>query len=295
LTVITIRSIKSITCRKALALLLTLACIPVSFHAAAAQDTEDFEVWDKLSEDTDLITDMEPQAQDLEEEELLVRLGIIGGAAPGYRGSDEYEFGYAPNVHIVWKDFLFLRGRKLGVEVLDNGHVYGGAFVRYTGGRSEDNDGLEGLGDISRTFTSGLYLNFRYQGLRLKSEVRHDFFDEGHGVLAIIRLGSRVPWKDPLFVVGVETTWASREYMETFFGISTAQSLRSGLPPFKADAGLRDIALTLSSGFKITSQWSISGHFRFRHLLGDAADSPIVSGVGAANTFIVGLGLNYTF
>ncbi len=272
-----------------------LTCSTTYLLPVFAQDTEDFEVWDEISESMGLITDMEYQAEEPGEKELLARLGVIGGVAPGYRGSDEYELGYAPNIYLVWKDFLFIKGRKLGVQAFDTEHFYGGAFVRYTGGRSDNNDGLEGMGDISRTFTSGVYLNYRYQGIRLKTEIRHDFFDEGHGTLVLASLGSKIPWSEPLFYVGIESTWASDEYMRTFFSVNNYQAMRSGLSQFDADSGLRDVSINLNSGYEIDKHWSIAGQLRYERLLGDAANSPIVREVGSANNFIVGLGLNYTF
>jgi len=266
-----------------------------SLHLAVAQDTEDFEVWHRMTESMGLLTEMQHQVEDVSEQELLIRLGVIGGVAPEYSGSDEYQFSYAPNIHVVWNDFLFIKGRKLGVQAFNTEHFYGGAFVRYNGGRSEDNDGLAGLGDISRTFTSGAYLNYRYQGIRLKTEVRHDFFNEGHGTQISASLGSRVPWNKPLFYIGVETTWASSKYMNTFFGIDAFQSLQSGLSQYRTDAGMRDVSLSLSSAYKFDKHWSLSGQISYKHLLGNAADSPIVRDVGTEHNFVVGLGLNYTF
>ncbi len=271
-----------------------LACI-FCVLPVFAQNTEDFGVWDDVSESMELIVDMEHQVDEVSEKALLVRLGVIGGLAPEYRGSDQYELGYAPNIHIVWKDFLFIKGRKLGVQVFKGEHFYGGTFVRYTGGRSDNNDGLEGLGDISRTFTTGAYLNYRFQGIRLKTEVRHDFFNEGHGTLLIARLGSRIPWQDPLFSLSVETTWASQQYMNTFYGIDTFQSWRSGLSPYRAKSGMRDVSLSLSSAYKLDKHWSLSGQLRYQYLLKAAADSPIVEDIGSRNKIIVGMGLNYTF
>ncbi len=262
---------------------------------ALAQQTEDYEVWDELSENMGLITEMDYRLEDKDEKKLLVRLGVIGGIAPEYRGADEYRFSYAPNIHIVWNDWLFIKGRKLGVQIFDEGGFYSGAFVRFNGGRSDDNNGLQGLGDISRTFTSGAYLNYRYKGLRLKTEVRHDFFNEGHGTLAIVRLGSRLPWRDPLFYLGVESTWASKEYMQTFFGVNAVQSIRSGLSPYNPGAGIRDVSLSISSSYDFSTHWSLAGQLRYQYLLGDAADSPIVIDSGSRHGFIAGLGLSYTF
>lgn len=287
--------IRSIACWKLALPLLLLACLGVFTTPVFAHSTEDYEVWDQVSESMGLITDLQHRVKDLEEEELLIRIGVIGGVAPEYQGSDEYELSYAPNIYIVWHDFLFIKGRKLGIQAFNSTHFYGGAFVRYTGGRSDNNDGLEALGDISRTFTSGAYLNYRYEGIRLKTEVRHDFFEEGHATLLIASLSSRIPWRDPLFQLSVETTWASKEYMNTFFGISRFQSMQSGLAQFDANSGIRDVSFNLGTAYKFDEHWSVSAQAIYQHLLGDAADSPIVRDVGSENNFILGLGLNYTF
>ena len=272
-----------------------LTCLALTCGLARAQDTEDFEVWDSVSDDLGLITDMEYQVEEPDEEELKVRLGIIGGLAPEYRGDDAYRIAYAPNLRIVWKDFLFIKGRKAGMKLFDNDTIYGGVFARYTGGRSEENDGLEGLGDISRTITSGAYLNFRYEAMRLKTEIRHDFLNEGHGTLAIFELGSRIPWDRPLFYMALTTTWADSENMRTFFGVNRLQSQRSGLRTYYPSAGLRDVSLALSTAYEFFPQWSVSAHLRYIHLLGDAADSPVVKDIGSRHGGIFGLGLNYTF
>jgi len=262
---------------------------------ALAQDTGDFEVWGNMSSNMGLISKMEYQVEDLEESELFGRVGVIGGTAPEYSGSDEHKFAYAPNIHTVWNGFLFIKGRKLGVQVINSKHFYSGAFVHYTSWRSENNDRLEGPGDVSRTFTSGGYLNFRYEGIRLKTEVRHDYFNEGHGTLMIANFGSRVPWKDPFFYLGIETTWASRKYMDTFIGLNNFQAMQSGLVRYNAGSGIRDVSLNLGSAYKLDEHWSLSGQLRFQRLLGDAVDSPMVRDVGSENNFVAGLGLNYAF
>ena len=288
-------SIKSVAYHRTWLSKLVMPLVLTLPFSAFSQQTEDFEVWSQISETMGLITEMDYQLDDKDEKKWLVRLGIIGGLAPEYRGADEYRFSYAPNIHIAWNDWLYLRGRKLGIKLFDTDSFYGGAFVRFNGGRSENNDGLEGLGDISRTFTSGVYLNYRFKGLRLKTEVRHDFFNEGHGTLAIFRLGSRLPWNDPLFYLGIETTWASKEHMRTFYGISPIQSLRSGLAGYQPGAGLRDVSLNLSSAYKFGQHWSLAGQIRYQYLLGDAADSPIVRTTGSRHGLVAGVGLSYEF
>ncbi len=262
---------------------------------AVAQDTQVFEAWARAIEIEESGETLEPGDEQFVRDDWYVRIGIIGGAVPGYLGSDHYEGSYAPRLKIVWRDRLFLNDRQLGANVYKSGSLSFGPFIRYTGGRSDNNEGLEGLGRIDRTLTAGGFLNYNFGVLRFKSEVQKDILDEQQGTLAILRLGTRVPWSRPVVTVYASTTWASNEYMNSFFGVNAVQAVRTGLPAFDPDAGIRDVALSVSTGYRIRENWSLGGHVEYRRLLGDAADSPLVDLQGSANQFVIGMGLNYTF
>ena len=83
--------------------------------------------------------------------------------------------------------------------------------------------------------------------------------------------------------------------METFYGITTGQALRSGLRQHDADAGFRDVFVNLASGYKFSEHWTLIVQAQYRRLVGDAADSPIVDDEGSPNSLVGGLGLSYTF
>ncbi len=261
----------------------------------SAQETEDFESWAKTIEAEDSGETLEPADESHVRDDWYVRLGIIGGAVPGFMGSDHYEGSYAPRVKIVWRDRVFLNDRQLGINLFKNDVMAIGPFLRYTGGRSDNNEGLEGMGDIDRTVAAGGFFNYRLGELRFKSEVRQDILDARQGLLAIARLGTRIPWDLPLVNVYVSGTWASGEYMQSFFGVNAVQSMRTGLPGYEPDAGIRDVSLSLSSGYEFTDNWTLGGQVEYQRLLGDAADSPLVKQQGSQNQFVIGLGLSYTF
>jgi MipA family protein len=83
-------------------------------------------------------------------------------------------------------------------------------------------------------------------------------------------------------------TWASSDYMETFFGISPRQPARSGLDEFEADAGFKDVAVTLGLDYMVTESIGFSGRAQYKRLFGDAAGSPIVDDEGTAEQFFGG-------
>ena len=80
--------------------------------------------------------------------------------------------------------------------------------------------------------------------------------------------------------------------MESFFGVSSKQSANSGLKRYDADAGIKDIKLGLSTGYKITNRWRVGGMVEYKRMVGDAADSPIVED---KNQFVAGIGISYHF
>jgi len=81
--------------------------------------------------------------------------------------------------------------------------------------------------------------------------------------------------------------------METYFGISPAQSARSGYDVYEADGGFKDVGVTLGLDYMFTERIGIGGRAQYKRLLGDAADSPIVDNEGSADQFLSTLFLTY--
>ena len=90
-------------------------------------------------------------------------------------------------------------------------------------------------------------------------------------------------------------TWADNEYMNNTFGITAAQAARSrsGLARYDAGSGLKDVGVDLGIGYMLTDSIHVTGQVGYSRLLGDAADSPLVTGEGSADQFSAMLGLAY--
>ena len=83
--------------------------------------------------------------------------------------------------------------------------------------------------------------------------------------------------------------------MESYFGVSSAQSEKSGLSPFDAGGGFKNVGITLGLDYVFTDSIGIGGRAQYKRLVGDAADSPIVDDKGSADQFFSGLFLTYRF
>jgi len=225
--------------------------------------------------------------------EWSLSIGMVAGVSPDYEGSDDYGFGIGPNIAGSWRNLIFFKGKTLGVNAVRTKKLTAGPILSWTGGRNEDdNDRLEGLGDVDGSVEAGGFISYRHKPFRFRMQVRQDINSGHEGALVELSAGTTLPLIKKRVLVELGTTWASDNYMESFFGVTPKQSAGSGLKEYNADAGIKDINIGLSAGYPITSRWRIGGKLEYKRLVGDAADSPIVSD---ENQFLAGIGISYHF
>jgi outer membrane scaffolding protein for murein synthesis (MipA/OmpV family) len=224
----------------------------------------------------------------------------VGGmvlAVPTYEGSKSHRAigfpvvapagGGESRVDVKGADDVRLRLASLhGLEV---GPVAGWRF-----GRDED-DGtrLRGLGDIDGGLALGGYAAYRLGTLAAFASYSHQVTGDETGGLLRFGLESRVPalrWLTLTAMAGA--TWANDDYMQTYFGVTSAQAARSGLSAYQASAGIKDVHLGLTAEMPLAEAWTLRLMGRYAHLVGEAADSPVVEQAGQLSG---GVGLTYRF
>ena len=82
--------------------------------------------------------------------------------------------------------------------------------------------------------------------------------------------------------------------MRTYFGVTPAESARSGLAAYNPAGGIKGAGLEVSGRYELTQQWALVGSAYYERLIGDAAASPVVK-VGNENQITAKLGLSYKF
>ena len=95
--------------------------------------------------------------------------------------------------------------------------------------------------------------------------------------------------------VGPDVTFASADYMETYFGVTPLQSFFSGLPVYTPSGGIKSAGIIADTHYQMTDELAILGRASWHRLTGDAADSPVIARAGNKNQFSVGVGLAYSF
>lgn len=122
------------------------------------------------------------------------------------------------------------------------------------------------------------------------AEVLKDVADAHDGVLGRFTASYQfAPAGDWRFGLRAGTAYADDNYMSAYFGIDANNALRSGLPQYRAEAGLKDVSLGLAASYALPQNWMLTGLVSTSWLLGDAADSPIVTERGRDMQWLAGL------
>jgi len=262
----------------------------------ALADADDVTTFMDLDDDLQETPGFESEPSDEDRSDWQIRLGVLAGFKPEYEGSDDYESVLAPNWRVAWRRTVILQGRNLRVQYRGDNYRVGALVGRESGRDEDDNDNLEGLGDVDSGWSAGLFGRYDItERVRLQAEGRQEFAG-GHSGL-VVDAGAEVtlPFNSPLLRAYAGVTYASSDYMEEFFSISNKQSAASGKPTFDADAGIKNVTLSLSAGYDITDNWVIGAIIRYDRLVGDAEDSPIVDDGGSRDQFTGGVSLAYQF
>ncbi len=233
-------------------------------------------------------------------------VGAFAVVLPDYEGSDDYTFAPAPLLRYKFSEERYVQifGNKAFVNILNHPNFEFGPKAVYRFGRDDPDDSVVDLmKDVDDSFELGGFVGYK---MNFDSNPRHrmnvhldltqDVSDGHDGYVAEL---SGVYWRPAAtsFDIGFRgnVSYASDDYMSSFFSVTTSDSVASGLSTFDADAGFKDIGVAALGLYHLNQTWHIGGVVMYKRLLGDAEDSPVVSDRGSENQLFVGLGLLYSW
>jgi outer membrane scaffolding protein for murein synthesis (MipA/OmpV family) len=132
-------------------------------------------------------------------------------------------------------------------------------------------------------------------------EYVHDVTGEHGGSLLTPSLSFSTPLSPAVFAfVGIEATRASGDYMDSYYSISSAGALASGLPVYAARGGWKNWAISSGVSYDLSGDLRDGGLGLFAgasysRLLNSAAESPIVSIRGDRDQWYGAVGVTYAF
>jgi outer membrane scaffolding protein for murein synthesis (MipA/OmpV family) len=213
--------------------------------------------------------------QKLSDWNVIVAAGAM--YQPKYEGSDEYELVPFPMVSATIGRLTISPGG-LDVDVLEaNGFKVSakGGFEMGGGREEDDSPHLKGLGDIDAGAVIGTKVSYETGPVEFHASVDKTI-GGSDGLIGVVGANVSHHYNAFIFSAGASATFADENYMQTYFGVTTVQSARSGLRQYQAGAGLKRYDIEASVTYMATENWLIRGQVSVGFLAGDAKDSPIV-------------------
>lgn len=166
--------------------------------------------------------------------------------------------------------------------------------LRYDAGRSDNAEGLQGMGDVPSTVRARFMASYRLEdGWSLGGATVLDMLGRGGGWQGEVgvahqgRLSADTTWGH-----GLALAFAGDRNLQTYFGVTEEQSARTGYPVYEPRTGLRDITFHAHARTQVTDHWHAFYGGSASRLLGPAAASPLTR---QTSTWSLNAGLAYRF
>ena len=247
-----------------------------------------------------------------------VTVGAGVAAVPDYEGSNDYRIVPVPAAIGAIKGYGFvLAGNQLSIDLIKDepGPVWdfqAGPIAQLNFNRSSsgniDDLRVRALGKRATAVELGGYvgigktgvLTSPYDKLSVTLGYRHDVSDvHDSGIW-----NPSITYFTPLSHKAAIGLFASadiveRGYAQTYYSVSAAQSLASGLPVYAAGGGLKNWTLGAIGSYSLTGDLlhgvKLVAGGTYGRIEGDIARSPLVAIAGSRDQWLGTLGLAYTF
>ncbi len=226
--------------------------------------------------------------------DTAIRVGAVVLSGQRYQGASEQKVSAVPGIFLHASNGLFadpLNG--IGYSFDPAGDLNYGVRINLETGRSVETT-LPGFEKINARANPGAFANYTVNDkLTLRSALRLGMGEGAEGSLLHLG-GSYKVFQAGFFGVSLNASlkYADSKYMQSYFGVTPAQSAASGLKAYQPGAGFAAAKVGLTAGTPLSRQIFVFSNLSLQRLLGDAANSPIVSKKMQPTAFIGGV---YTF
>ncbi|WP_295529854.1 MipA/OmpV family protein [Novosphingobium sp. Chol11] len=233
---------------------------------------------------------------------------IAGGVAtvPEYEGAARQRVIPLVSGELRWdKRYFAIEGVTARMNVLNSATFEFGPAADLTFGRraSVKSPAVRALGRIDDAYQIGAFAAVKTASLitegdelRLSVQGTRDVSNVHKGWVGEAAVKYRLPVGRKLaLATQVAMRFADDNYARTYFSVSPAGAAASGLVPFAAKGGVKDIGVSMTATYALSDRWSLLGYGGYRRLVGDFADSPVVSKAGDRNQLTGGVGVGFSF
>ena len=243
-------------------------------------------------------------------------IGIGGAYLPSYEGSDDYvasPIGFAFGK--VGGFGFATRGTALTLDIIpdDNDAPFAfdlGPLVNLRLDRTSriKDTRVRALGKLDEAIEIGGWAGVRkqrllhqYDNLGVRLSYQKDVSGEHRSSILTPAVEYQTPVSTKTAVsLSLQAERVGDGYARTYFGITPAGALASGLPAYDVDGGWKNWRASMLVGQALTGDLrnpalSMFGGVAYSRMLGDFARSPIVSTAGDRDQYFATVGLAYTF
>jgi MipA family protein len=207
--------------------------------------------------------------------------------SPSFEGSKSYDviaFPFVAPAGLGNEGFIQIKGADdVRFRLFQSGGFELGPLAGYRFGRDGDDVSNVDVGDVDGGLVLGAFATYRSGPLAFSVSYHHQATGDDTG--GLVRFGvehtSRLSPTLKL-TAGIGANYATDDYMTAFFAA----------PGYEPDAGFKDVHAGATATLDLSDRWSLHLIGRYAHLIGDAADSPIVE---TESQLYGGLALSYKF
>jgi outer membrane scaffolding protein for murein synthesis (MipA/OmpV family) len=255
-----------------------------------------------------------PPLPDPNDRSDTVTIGVGAAMLPDYEGSNDYRLipaaaarGRIGGIAFFTRStylYVDLVPRGAGKIELDAGPIVGVRFNRT--GKIKD-DFVDALPERNKAIEVGGFVGLTahgltnpYDALSVRLDVVKDVANGHESTIVSPTIDFGTPLSRTLYVgASLSADWVGGGYADTYYSITPADSLASGLRSFDADGGYKGWKAGLLANQSITGDLthglSLFGTANYGRLAGDFKRSPIVADRGQASQWLAAIGLGYTF
>ncbi|MEA9389668.1 MipA/OmpV family protein [Acerihabitans sp. TG2] len=141
------------------------------------------------------------------------------------------------------------------------------------------------------TVMSGMSYQYTTAFGAIHTQLATDIRNRSQGVVANLAYLNMVQWAKLSLIPEVGLDWANGQQTRYYYGISSAESARSGLARYRPSANVTPY-LSLMTVYNVTAHWNTYASARVNFLAATVRNSPIVN---QDRTEAFSVGVNYNF
>jgi MipA family protein len=238
--------------------------------------------------------------EEVKKREPAWSFGAGVGMVPDYEGSEDYKGVPLLFARAGWNSGQYVQffGNMLKANLIAGNKWSVGPLARYRGKRDDDvdNSKVKRMREIDEAIELGGFVGYMIDNWHISFLVAQDVSDAHDGLVATLEAGYTMDLdKGVKLGISAFTSYASDDYMETYFGVDSDNANRSGLSRYEADGGIKDFGTMVNLAYAPWQNWGVTGMLGVKWLLGDAADSPVVDDEGSETQLFGGIMATYRF